>query len=1106
MNILSKIFFLTSTLLFLSSCSSDRAGLTTSKIKIIGGNAFSAALGTSASNGMIFYGRDRNGRSFTKIISDDLTDLVFPNGTWNFYAVAWDDLSAGANNNFRGNKKCAIKENIILNGTDAVINLTLNTATCSGRAFVSPNITSCKNNGLVISNAIGECSQANSNKGYATWMRVAIPEYKKIDSITFSRSGNALRSFCIKVSADTESGDADSSSATLLDNLSLPNDVPTDIEVFYSFSECDGSAGVDTYAFNTPKVKVHESLSERRYFVETNEIDVCRDQRKTRYPFATGFGTSFHPYGICSPGQWNTIGKDFTSYKYNSFEVLSDLNFNNGQMDMIGDSTTSTSISYSGVFNGNNHKIENGKLSCLNVTSMAGLFRQTTATIIKNITFNQIANLCKDASFSGGVVGNAQNTSFLNVKFFGAVSGTSYVGGLAGKLNNNTSNYTEAIINSHVNADIDSHVTSGSNFAGGLVGSVSAAYSGGDVFSIKKSSFKGKVNSSSFSAGASYDSRTGGIAGDVFNSGSLSNVVFDQLIVKGDMIEGSQYLGGIVGYANSMSISNSYSVSTLNSTAITNAYVGGLVGKTLTTSSIVNSFSGDSFKRINNGSDTTYGALLGGGTAGCSGSVIFGNNASSNNFNSCGIFLSRSIQFLQSNYSSFDFTNTWDMPTPGHDYPRLKWENSVAAGAISYLKRECVGSAMFQPQAIGAGTFDNPYLICTKDQFLGISPNFHYSLKQNLSLDGDVLPSKAPGKYLLNGNNYTISDFQVPFSINGKSGIFQELLPGSNLENLNLVGGNSESNSGTIIASHFGLVTGDNKGIINNVNINLSSILLTNFSFDIGGSPYLVVGGIAGINSPSGVITNSDLSVKIKISQLNKSGPSRQDIIGGIVGVNLGSISGIHSDSDVARLSSVSTTDSDDYTFVGGAAGVNSSSLSQLEIDGSLTITNNVSNTLGFVGPIVGSNNLPNSIVENLKVETKLYFTNLISQNLIPSQDPQAVTQKIIFNPKNLNFDPIVTFMDNTVNSICSIPSTPSLALDCYNQAGVMYQADLSGGLTVNTGSPVLVFPDWNVGLGMIFDPAYVWRLDALDDSVEVSDPPEIISASGSFKKIGKGF
>ncbi|NOT80628.1 MAG: hypothetical protein HOP07_16700 [Bacteriovoracaceae bacterium] len=83
-------------------CSSDRAGQTTSKIKIVGANAFSASLGVVGSNGLILYGRDTSGRSFTKIISNDASDLVFPNGTWSFYSVAWEEAVAGLNNNFRG--------------------------------------------------------------------------------------------------------------------------------------------------------------------------------------------------------------------------------------------------------------------------------------------------------------------------------------------------------------------------------------------------------------------------------------------------------------------------------------------------------------------------------------------------------------------------------------------------------------------------------------------------------------------------------------------------------------------------------------------------------------------------------------------------------------------------------------------------------------------------------------------------------------------------------------------------------------------------------------------------------------------------------------------
>ncbi|NOT80624.1 MAG: hypothetical protein HOP07_16680 [Bacteriovoracaceae bacterium] len=935
-------------------------------------------------------------------------------------------------------------------------------------------------------------------------MRISVPEQIKLDAKPFIRSGNALRSFCIKVSQNTAGGEEDSSMASTLTLVKIPNDVATDIEVFYSEAACDGAKGVDSYAANSPKIKFFDNLvaGKRRYFVETSAGDVCRGPRLASTSFATGFGTSFHPYGICTPEQWNSIGgTNFSTNQSKSFDVLSHLNFNFGPIVMIGGDSQSGSSPYAGVFNGNNLKIENGRLKCIaGINNQAGIFRITDQTVIKNITFNQIVNLCDTANHSGGVVGEAHNTEFLNVKFFGAVNGKQYVGGLAGKMFNNNSAYQNAVLKSHVNAKVNSRIIScGSpNYVGGVVGKVESYYTGTEVFKVSESSFKGDV-SSSCSSNSDYASHSGGFAGEVFNTGTKGNVIFEKLVIKANKIEGSQYLGGIVGFLNKMTIEDSYSNSHLSSTySISGAYVGGLVGKATTNLDLLTSFSADSFKKVSIPGDTNIGGLVGWAPGGsCPNSYYFGSNA--NNF-ICGTEIVGDANiFNYDQYVSFSLA-TWEMPTPGHDYPRLKWE-STKESEVPYLARECTGSLMFSASPTGAGTILNPYVICSVTQFNNMTAGNFYSLKKDLNFADVVLPSFSQGIYRLNGNNFTLSNFKLDITNNGSSGLFSSLNNFSLIKNLNLLGITVSPLLTQVEDSVFGILAGVNDGTIDNVNISLSKIEVVNKSLN----GFITLGSIVGRNSSSGKILNNEINTQLKIYNLANP-TSFDEVIGGVSGLNVGEISGVKANIELNRTSTTPSNDTRAISNLGSAVGINHGLLKEVEVAGKLSVTNYLQPTLGLVGVIVAKNSNI-GIIKNIKSAVNINFANFnpASYSLVPDQNALSTNvSNLIFNPGEINPPAIITasFLNSTTNSLCDYSSNQGACSPLIQLYSVSATNELMAANSTHT-----ILSNFPVFPGLTLDQSKIWRLMDVENYGESTNKaPQVISASESFEKIGKPF
>jgi nucleoid-associated protein YgaU len=208
-------------------------------------------------------------------------------------------------------------------------------------------------------------------------------------------------------------------------------------------------------------------------------------------------------------------------------------------------------------------------------------------------------------------------------------------------------------------------VTGGADTAS--IGSFAAKSSGG---SITKS--YSKVNLDGTAAAGIADPTMGGLLGQA-NSVTISDSYYSGNITNGTV--NGNYTAGIAGYLSGGSISNSYSTGSLAN----GQDVGGLVGRMLSSSTISNSFSTMTFSN-----DSTVGALVGLLSAGTISSsywndttggfmtCYFGGNSGctkvSNN-------LSYFYTITNAPMSSWDFTNTWSTVNDGTSYPLLYWQS-----------------------------------------------------------------------------------------------------------------------------------------------------------------------------------------------------------------------------------------------------------------------------------------------------------------------------------------------------------------------------------------------------------------------------------------------
>ena len=283
------------------------------------------------------------------------------------------------------------------------------------------------------------------------------------------------------------------------------------------------------------------------------------------------------------------------------------------------------SKSFSGRLEGLGHQI-NGLNINRSSTSNMGLFGKTSAALISNFRMNNLN--VTGAVNTGGLIGNAlAKTRVFNVSLAGQVTGSYDVGGIIGQFDSGS------ISESSFKGQVIGNMTEQLSFTmvGGLVGTMS------DNTSIDKSFFDGQLT------GLYY---IGGLAGYV--EGAVITNSYANVKVVGSL----KNVGGLVGSSSGVAISNSYATGSISA----NQYVGGLIGSN-SYGDVQNSFSTVVVSGL-----TNTGALI--GIDYTPQFSTYSNNyyyASNSHGDSVGAGIGlTSAQMLQaSNFTGFDFTNTW---------------------------------------------------------------------------------------------------------------------------------------------------------------------------------------------------------------------------------------------------------------------------------------------------------------------------------------------------------------------------------------------------------------------------------------------------------------
>lgn len=943
--------------------------MTTSKIKISGASAFSAAnnLPIRANNGLILYGRSNDGKMFSKKIDTDTLDLEFPNGTWNFYAVAWEIAGgAAADTGLRGDVSCAKSIGVQLNGTDVQVNLNLGNDKCDAdfhpnvesvtsnsgkKMFANLSLYSCKNIGGIAGYAsTSDCDfdlpNYKDNKGYATFIRLVVPDYKKFGAKVEQADAPAILTRCMEIESTVNSGVTRTSETNFMNTMNIPlpglNGFRVVAQVFYTKDGCDETKGFTKIPLNiSTKQKMFVSAtagsqSTMRYFIKADAAPVCKGPRLGNSFFASGRGTNSLPYTICTKDQFNQINTLYNDGTYNaknaSYELLSDINFQFATINPVGDGTNT----FNGNFEGRNHRIDNFIIDCKAISPSAsandfGLFRSASNGFFRNLTLNKFAMNCDRSSsgFSynnvGALVGISTTMKFENIKVFGHVSGVDTVGGIVGAANSNP-----IFKDVHFEGDVNGMVN-----VGGLVGTMGGT--GGSGIVLEKSSVLAEVRGECSTSPC--DSFVGGAVGST-NFGA--NADFSQLVIQLKKLRGSKIIGGVIGQSLNTSISDSIVTGLMSSSDWTDGTThlvkaGGLIG------AVENgSFSKNIVlvkKKLNRGgSDSSEGILFGavnnGNAPTCPPATTKpGRNfaAFPNYFTGAACNGDAAISIVQitdpTNYTSDSTATSFPTQYPnfswsavdqgnGKDIPKLAWELAKES-QVPYLKRECRG--LYDTSA-GNGSATNPYTICSVAQYNSMGTGSYYVLKKNLFFTGSSPTMKSAGVYRLDGSGYALIDmnFTIASLANGQFGIFKELENGSEIKNLNIVTSSLSAASGFSVTGaslKVGILAGRNNGLIQNVNVENSNVGFDKINMTSVNGYNLEMGGLVGYNDINGSIKLSDVDVYTKLYQ-----PRQDDdyiFAGSVVGKNYGTIHAVKSHGSLVR--SLGSGNTSDFNYAGSA-------------------------------------------------------------------------------------------------------------------------------------------------------------------------------------------
>jgi hypothetical protein len=386
---------------------------------------------------------------------------------------------------------------------------------------------------------------------------------------------------------------------------------------------------------------------------------VCQENTNITSYNGIGSGTAIDPYLICFKEQLldmsvNGCDSDSSAGCSNHYLLMNDIDLKGVTFLPIGNLTNR----FNGVFEGSNNTISNLNINLPGQTYV-GLFGLTNSNaVIQNLNI-KLADII--GSFYVGILGGELASGLIrNISVQGKVVGNIATGGLAG-------NIGTKVFNSSARVDVSGGDRTG-GFTGELWAECSNCYASGTVNSTgdevgglagQLAYSGGAFNSSTNVEVSSTGSSVGGFAGSFVDP----SLTLENCYALGDVNNGLNDVGGMVGDLGAGVILNSFSSGSVVATG-TNA--GGFVGNVGNGGIVTNSYSRSSSVASGSGVHAYIGFLDPGGTV----TAGYWDNTLISDPVGTGYTGLTTVQMDNSaNYAGWDFTNTWRVFSG--DYPEL---------------------------------------------------------------------------------------------------------------------------------------------------------------------------------------------------------------------------------------------------------------------------------------------------------------------------------------------------------------------------------------------------------------------------------------------------
>jgi len=255
--------------------------------------------------------------------------------------------------------------------------------------------------------------------------------------------------------------------------------------------------------------------------------------------FSGGDGTKYDPYIITLPEEMEYISDDLSAY----YSL-------DNNIDMSSISWVPTN-SFTGQFNGNMHTISNLTVSESSTNNVA-LFGSSSGATIENLILHNA--VIEGNNYVGGIVGLASNSTLRNLIIdSSSISGNAYVGGIVGACTgtteiyectnngsvNTTGNYTGGIVGFMFGVRVDECVFEGEVNGIDYVGGIAGVLQGDSWECTNAGIIKGGIS-------------VGGIAG--FFQVTAGNMYWLMFCLNSGDVTGNKEVAGIAGY--SLSVGN----------------------------------------------------------------------------------------------------------------------------------------------------------------------------------------------------------------------------------------------------------------------------------------------------------------------------------------------------------------------------------------------------------------------------------------------------------------------------------------------------------------------------------------------------------------------